>query len=735
MSTAALRIAQALVVVAIAALSIYALEPDQLSFMFKTPWTGFPETFAHTGVAALRVWTFWAVGAAVIGGWLYRADPTLGVLDSVLGGMAGVWIFAYVGGNLLGPIGLFRWWTVWALILLGAWSLWRQPFRAVTPQLTAGQGLVVLILLLAGPTALILQLGCPAPAYMDIFATPAAAQRLMTFGWYRPYDNDPYGYWDAGSALPGLELFYGLLGFGSGTSLGLLADTATILPMTAFLMLATYRLGRTLAGDVAGGYASMFLAATILLRVLPYGHGRVSAFVPMALGLAWLLDVERTVGRLTLGALALATAFASHAAVGSMGMAVAGLAMLPWLFGGNLRAFAAGCGILLGTVLLAFPTVAVNTRTVLPYPVLPLTQLVGFVVAVVSARWLQRQTIVDRAAWLEWLVVAAVAYVVLRHPPWSFPNNHHQRFPLLIYGGGLGFVLSLWPNVRALFPGGRPLPREGRVPLLIAALGLCVSMAVEYFYSSVNWRELLPDPRQQVALSSFFWKVDYWIPYMLVFPAGYVAAWFHRHTSSHATVALVVFLLVFPWRERWLYPQVGVADPNYHQHALAEAWAYQLENGKSGYWGGTRDRRWAQSPAELEASEILRGEVAAGRITMDTHIPHLGPLQYLYKDNFLFSVYTGINDDGYITNYQFDWSIAGGRLRSIDEWPARLATKPPYIAIHSRDDPSQADNIDPFPLAGDLTGYEELFNREGVRLYRHESVVPKAAPRGSYSGV
>ena len=717
-----LRVVDGLAIAAIAVLGVMALEPDQLSMMFRTSWAGFPETAAVTVVAALRVWTFWSAAAAVIAGWLYRADPTLGRLDAVLGGLAGVWIFAYVGGNLLGPIGLFRWWAVWALVLLGASSLWRDPPRWSAPTPTFGQQLALVIVALAVPTALILQLGCPAPAYMDIFATPAAAQRLMTFGWYHPYDNDPYGYWDAGSSLPGLELFYGLLGFASGTSLGLLADTAAIAPMVTLMILATYRFGRTLGGDVMGGYASVLLVATILPRVLPFGHGRSTAFVMLTLGLAWVLDERRNVLRLTLGALALATGVASHAAVGAVGMAIAGLTMLGWGLGGNLRAFLAAIGMMVGAVLVAFPTVAVNRRLVLPYPVLPLAQLVGVAVTVTAARWLRQLTIVDRAWWIEWVVVAAVAYAVLTHPQGTFTNNHHQRFPLLIWGGGVGFVWSLWPSLRALLPGGRPRSRERRVALLPPACGLVVAMAVEYFYSVYPWQQLFTEPTVQVMIMSLYWKVDYWIPFILVFPTAYLATWLHRRVAARPTVWLVVFLVVFPWREKWLYPQPGTADPNYHQHGLAEAWAYQLENGKSGYWGGTRDRRWAQSPAELEAAEILRQEIAAGRITMDTHIPHLGPLQYLYKDNFLFSVYTGINDDGYITNYQFDWSIAGGRLRPIDQWPARLATKPPYIAIHSRDDPSQADNIDPFPFAGDLSEYEELFNREGVRLYRRKGL-------------
>jgi hypothetical protein len=109
---------------------------------------------------------------------------------------------------------------------------------------------------------------------------------------------------------------------------------------------------------------------------------------------------------------------------------------------------------------------------------------------------------------------------------------------------------------------------------------------------------------------------------------------------------------------------------------------------------------------------------------MDTSVAHLGPYTYLYKDNFLFTVYTGINGDCYITNYKFDWSIAGGRLRSIADWPARLATTPPYIAIHRREDPGDPANIDPTPFAGDLSEYTEIFNKGTVRLYRYDRGSP-----------
>ena len=343
------------IVAVIAAASIAVLKQEQFDYVFKLPWEGFVDILPTTAWAALKVWTFWFVAAAVIGGLLLRAEPTLGVLDAAIAGIGGVQIVAFIAGNALGPIGLYRGWTIWALLLAGAVALWRRPPRIARPPLSPGQRLALLAFALMAPGTLLLQLGSPVPPYMDVLATPAAAQRIITFGVYLPFDNDPYGYWDASSQLPGLELFYALLGLGSGTSLALLADTAAIVPMAAFLVLTTYRLGRTIAGDLAGGMASLLLLATMCLRVLTNMHGRSVAFVLIAMGLAFLFDQERNRVRVTMGALALAAAVATHAIMGALGMMVASATVLVWLASGEVRAFLAGVGVLAGATLVALP--------------------------------------------------------------------------------------------------------------------------------------------------------------------------------------------------------------------------------------------------------------------------------------------------------------------------------------------------------------------------------------------
>lgn len=709
----------------VAGASLAALEPEQMAYIVS-PWSNLLPILPTTAWAATKVWTFWAVSAALLATALWRIAPALGRLDTVIGGLVAPWILAYVGANVLGPIGLFRGWVFWLLLAgLGAW-LWRaqerQPRSLVEAPWPPGAKLALLAFALQAPVALVLQLGSPVPPFMDIFATPASAQRIVTFGRYLPFDNDPYGYWDAASQCPGLETFYALLALGSGTSLAVLAETASIVPITGLLMLGTYRLGRTLAGDLAGGFAALGLFGTMLLHVLPYMHGRSVAFVPAAVGLAFCLDHDRQRTRLVLGALALAISVASHAIIGAFAMVVVAGEVLFWLLSGQLAAFAAGTGLLAGATLVAFPTIAVAVRFALPYPVLPLVQMVGILLIVASARSLHQRPIRDRARWLGWLLASWVAYVLLWHPPDWMTHNHHQRFPLLVYGGGIGLVLALASDLlgrrsRRVGAGGAPATA---IAYRAAAIALLLGLAIEYGDLKSNWKAYVPDPKTQVAIADLVWKVDYWYPWALVFPTAMAAVLVSRIVTLRVTAYLFLALLFFPWRERyWVTQDPGYADPNYHQHSITESWAYQLEAGKQGYWGSTRDRRWAQGEAEFKLFALLREEIAAGRITTDTHIVHLGPYTYLYKDNLLFSVFTGINGDLYITNYEPDWSIAGGRIRPIEEVAARIAERPPYVAIHVRADPD-ASNVDPTPFATGLDEYVEIFNQDGVRLLRHE---------------
>jgi len=168
------------------------------------------------------------------------------------------------------------------------------------------------------------ELGSPVPPYMDALNVPASVQRILTFGRYLPFDNDPYGYWSPTNQTPGTELLYAFLGLGAHISLGVLAVTAAMVPMAGLIILATYRLGRAMMGDVAGGMAAVLLFAGTLLMRVKIMRGTPVAFALVAIGLAFFVDRGRRPIRTAIGALALGTAIAAHAIDGAFAIATAG---------------------------------------------------------------------------------------------------------------------------------------------------------------------------------------------------------------------------------------------------------------------------------------------------------------------------------------------------------------------------------------------------------------------------
>ncbi|MBI3770608.1 MAG: hypothetical protein HY271_19230 [Deltaproteobacteria bacterium] len=705
-------IVDASVVLAIAVASFAALKCERHDYVFALQFSPeYREILPQTAWAALRVWLFWGFATLVLARLLLRVEPALGLLDAMIGGMIGVWIFAYLAANLLGPIGLFREWLVGGFLVLGVW-VWRVPLAADHPP-PPGLKLALLAFALLAPGLLILQLGTIVPPYMDILATPASAQRILTFGRYLPFDNDPYGYWDAASQCPGTELLYAFLGLGSGTSLAVLAESAAILPMAALFIVATYRLGRSIGGDVMGGMSALLLFATVFLRVLPYMHGREVTFPLVAVGLAFLLDPRRDRIRLALGALALGTAIAAHAIIGAFGMVTAALSVLFWLLAGDVAGAFGGVALLAGASLVAVPTLAIGLRMPLAYPALPAAQLLGVGVIVLAARSMHGRPLRDRglARWLGWALALVAIYVLVEHPAkLGVLNDHWNRFPLLSIGAIGGLLIMLWLDVR----------RSARVQLAPVVLAFLFGVALDYV--SREWWTTFTEPKVQTAIEDFYHKVDYWNPYVLIFPTACLFAWLYRSVSPRLAVFGLVALLFYPWKDVSQHP-----DPNYHQHSIAEAYAFELQLAKGGYWGATGHRRWAQSAAELELVDVLRAEIAAGRITLATHIVHLAPDILLYQDNVLFSVYTGINDDGYLANYEFDRSIAGGRLHPIAQLDAALAKRPPYIVLHeSTSNGRKLYDVMPRLPSEVLQDYEEIFNRDGVRLLRDRALAPQA---------
>jgi hypothetical protein len=193
-----------------------------------------------------------------------------------------------------------------------------------------------------------------------------------------------------------------------------------------------------------------------------------------------------------------------------------------------------------------------------------------------------------------------------------------------------------------------------------------------------------------------------------------------------------VYALVAALAYPWSYGLLPDRDGNNFQKSIVETAAENLQLAKWGYWGSTGNRRWAQTEAEMALIDTLRREIASGRITPATHVAHLTPFIRLFEDVVLFSVYTGINDDPYITNYVPDPSVVGGRIRPIETFAHVLEKEPPtYIVVHHTT--INGAHVDDGILAGiSFDDYDALFDRDGVRLLRRRTSDTRASASPVY---
>ena len=238
------------------AISLYELRDFPWPHDLNAACTAILKLAPDTGATAIKVWAFWAWSALLIAGFVRKLDPDVEWFDASLIGMTGVWVLAYFAGTLLGPVGLFRGPTLWLLTLGATVYLWPNISGVAFGRPSFGIGLALIAAALAAVSLLPLQLGSPVAPYMDVLAWPASAQRVLTFGTYLPFNNDPYGIFGPNVQQPALELFYAYLALGSHTRLAVLAESSLIFPIAALMILATYRLGATLFDDVTAALAT-----------------------------------------------------------------------------------------------------------------------------------------------------------------------------------------------------------------------------------------------------------------------------------------------------------------------------------------------------------------------------------------------------------------------------------------------------------------------------------------------
>ena len=690
----------------VTALAIYRLR----DFPYHLDWLGTIRAIAPllpvTAWAAARVWTFWTVSSFAIGGLLRRYDPSIEAADAFIAGAAGLWILAYVLGNLFGPLGLMRSWFVWILLAAAIAPQWRDLLAFKFNPPSSGQKLALLAWILLSVSLLILQLGSPVPPFMDVLNHPAAVQRILTFHRYMPFDNDPYGAYGAHVQAPALELFYAVLALGAGSKIGALAETAAMVPMAGMMIFSAYCMGRTFFGDTAGGMASLFLFFTCLFRREQGMRATAVVFVLVGIGLAFFLDPRRNRTLFACGALALGTAVASHAIGGGLAMLVAASAVLFWLVAGDFSRSLAAVICLAGASMLAVPEFLIATLHSVAYPILPAIQIAGVAIIIAGASRLRAQapppsvvTPVLNAA----LVALLFALLIYRH--WytgSLFDQVMQDLPIL-------FILAAIGLLAAAILG---FVEKGAMPdigVLVVALMIGVAAQIANNHVAPVVTALV----ERHMLSDFISKlVDYWIPFILIFPAGLVFALIADRISRRLALFAVVTLLMYPWT-RVENPQ----DYDSKEHAISEQWAFNLGRAQSGYWAGTSDNRWTLGNDGFALVNVLQHEMRAGRITSATHLLHLtddttpwGLVQV--------AIFTGIDDDPYDLKYHPDNLFqAGSRVHAPADLPAALALRPPYILEQC---PAPDWIGDPPP------GYDKIFDGGDLRLYRRTGMVKHA---------
>lgn len=693
----------------LAMLSVAMLPEPFHGYVWNSTFTGFAKLLPLTGWTAMRVWTFWAIAGVIIALILKRIDPDFETFDALIGGVAGTWIFAYIAGNLLGPLGLFRFSTIW-LIAIGAivW-LWRRPPAFAFSGPSIGQKLALLACVLMAIGTLPLELGSPIPPVMDALNVPASAQRIVTFAKYLPFDNDPYGYWTSLDRVPAVELFYAMLAMGTLTKLAVVAEMAALVPMSCFIIFATYRLGCSLLGDLAGGISSILLLAGTVLTRTESMRGTAVAFALVAVGLAFISDPQRRPVRTAVGALALGTAVASQAIIGGLGIATAGFALVVGLLDSDVTGVLAEGFCLLGALMVAVPEFAVGMNHRLPYPLLPLSQLVGLALICYAASRLGPRpspgNVIVKCVTVT-VVLGLVALLVWSPPSMVMLRGLRDTFPMLLLLCVVGLAASVW------------LGRKQPTAIWVIAIALLAGCFAEYV-TSADWSRF-NGAEASFGRGNVGHKIaEYWYPYFLAFPGAVIFDWVYRRWSRWVSIVVLLALVMVP-----IGPPPN-QDIAYMEHPLADEWAWEWLLTKQGWWGGTLDTRWAQGPAELALNDVLRAEIRAGRITTRTHIVHITPHTIIFQDVLLFSLYTGIDDDLYVMKPVApldQGDTAGSRLRPISMLPAALAKQPPYLVVHQQ--------VPPW-LTLPPAGYDEIFNRGGVRLFRRDDLAPGATAPSS----
>lgn len=671
---------------------------------------GIGKVIGETGWAAIKVWSFLALTVGISAGLLLQIDPELDLSDAILGGAGCFWFICYGLGLLLGPIGLLRPITIWILIAAGGVWLWRSPPRYSPSSLTTGQTLALLAIALVAVGMLPLQLGSPVPPIEDALCYVASSQRIVTFQQYLPFDNDPYGATPRFVQMPAIELLVAVIAIATRCKLAALAQSASMLPMTALIIFATWRLGKALIGDLAGGFSALLLFLTVIFRETTGLRGSAVDFALVALALAFIFDRKRSRMLVAIGAVVAGTAIATHTLDGALALAVIGGGSLLWIADGESRRFATAAVCMAGALLIAGPDLAIGSGYRFPLPTLPIMVVAGAAIIVFAATRLSWSEVAERRTnpWigraLLMVLIAAmcVTYVVLHH---SLIAQLLGERPVLVTLAVVGLIsMAAGAGIESNRDGARLIA----IALLIGVIGhyaggLAWGSGNSLFSHQMGW---------EFALKIF----HYWIPYFMVFPAAAPFVLLYRYMSPSLAIASLLGVIIYPFGKATTLTRL-----EYERSAL-ENWALDFHSATKGsYWQQADNSRWVSGRAGRDLDAFLIAEKEAGRITPSTHVLQI-TLSMSNRSRFdRFAVFTGINSDPLVLKIQPQdvLNFIGSRVRQMNRLRQVIEQNPPYVLL---DVPARFQKRNPWARDPARRRYDEVFDEGDLVLFRRKDL-------------
>lgn len=652
----------ALATLAATAVGLRGLVTGPLAWDARTAIDGVTSQLATTLPAAVLVLLATAVNLAA-GGVLARlavgrpfGDPG----RTVLGALVGAVLLDTAALFVLGGLAWFRAPVLFALhVAILALGLRARPILEPAT-LTLGPPRLAWVVVGVGFVgAALLQLASPVVPFLDVLPNHVApVERLRTFGEFAVLTETPSPIYGPSRTFLGYVALLGTITTLTGLPAAL-AVSAFILPGALLVALAVHRFAIALGGPSAGLWGLLAFTLTATFGRLTDVRATVLV-LPVALAaLAWVVErhevstplndaVDTPVGpppvraAILLGG-ALGAAILVHPVVGALTAATVGLVSL-------MRPAFAWIGV---------PAVAVGGVIAMPQAAtmigLDLPSWVAIAVvpsALVAGRLLASDTVGFVAVLLGRAALLALVPVVLVGA-WAVVNGTFEglrevieAMPLLVLGSIAAVVIA---------------PRRVGHPVVVSALAAGVVMGV--------LTQLVPEDGGLLTSSIRFElpkTLHYWLPVFaaLVTALGLQALWRRDDLSvGMRTVIVGAFLVVaaLPIRSA----EEDIDDLHLGEHRFAETLAVDLRWAGRGFWATYPDpRRVVDRPRE-ELLDVVRAEIAAGRIDGRTELLHVAPTfqQWVATP---FGVFTGVRETVVSPDAEETIHTVGGSLRTLD---------------------------------------------------------------------